>query len=125
MSQKSTPMLLTLIACIVAALQHSPASAQEQRDPKHSYPTAARADYVIGCLAANGMKRELLPRCSCEIDAIADQLNYDDYEQASTVLSMQQGGGGPAFDIFRDTTVAKTEMAKLNKAQAEANLRCN
>jgi hypothetical protein len=37
---------------------------------------------------------------------------------------MQQGGG-PAFSIFRDTNVAKAEMEKLYRAQAEADLRCD
>jgi hypothetical protein len=108
---------------VFAALQQNAACAQD-RKPKHDYPTAARADYVIGCLASNGMKRELLQQCACEIDTIADQITYDDYEQANTVLSMQQGGG-PAFSIFRDTNVAKAEMEKLYRAQAEADLRCD
>ncbi len=114
---------LLLMVAVFAALQQE-AGAQEKRPPRHDYPTDARADYVIGCLAANGMKRELLEQCACEIDVIADQIPFDDYEQASTIMSMQQGGD-PAFSIFRDTTVAKAEMEKLNRAQAEANLRCD
>ena len=29
----------------------------------NDYPTAARADYVFGCMAANGQTREYLQRC--------------------------------------------------------------
>jgi hypothetical protein len=107
-----------------AALQQNPAAAQDKPPPKYDYPTDARADYVIGCLAANGMKRELLEQCACEIDAIANQIPFSDYENANTIMSMQQGGG-PAFSIFRDTNVAQADMEKLNRAQAEANLRCD
>jgi hypothetical protein len=56
----------------------------------HDYPTATRADYVIGCLAANGFKREMLSHCACGIDTIADPMPYDDCEKARTIMSMQQ-----------------------------------
>jgi hypothetical protein len=96
----------------------------EDHHPRNDYPTDARADYVIGCLAANGFKRELLGKCSCGIDTIADQLPYDDYEKAQTVLNMQQGALGARGAMFRDTTVAKDEVEKLRQAEAEVNLRC-
>ena len=111
---------LILASLATAAM---PAWAQE-RHPKHDYPTAARADYVIGCLAANSFKRELLDKCACGIDTIADMMTYDDYEKAETVLSMQQGGLGVRGDVFRDTTIAKEAVEKLRRAQAEVNLQC-
>ncbi len=98
--------------------------AQSQHHPANDYPTAARADYVIGCLAANGFHRELLEKCACGIDTIADMLPYDDYEKASTILSMQQGGLGDRGALLRDTPIAKEEIEKLRRAQAEVNLRC-
>jgi len=104
----------TLFLCSAAA---------QERHPKNDYPTAARADYVIGCMAANGFHRELLDKCACGIDTIADQMSYDDYDKANTILSMQQSGG-PRSGLFRDTPVAKEETEKLRRAQAEANLRC-
>lgn len=93
--------------------------------PAHNYPTAARADYVIGCLASNGFKREYLERCACGIDTIADMMSYEDYEKADTVLRMQQGGLGGRGGIFRDTPQAKEQTERLRRAQAEVNLRCH
>ena len=55
----------------------------------NDYPTAARADYVFGCMAANGRTRDNLQRCACFIDVIAFILAYDDYVAAETVLSMR------------------------------------
>ena len=55
----------------------------------NDYPTAARADYVFGCMAANGQTRDNLQRCACSIDVIAFILAYDDYVAAETVLSMR------------------------------------
>ena len=114
--------------CTVAVLLLSGLAATghaQQRHPANDYPTAARADYVIGCLAANGFKREALDRCACGIDVIADMLPYDDYEKADTILRMQQGGLGDRGAMFRDTPVAKQETEKLRRAQAEVNLQCH
>lgn len=102
----------------------APHSFQQGHHPAHDYPTAARADYVIGCLAANGFKRELLQKCACGIDTIADLMSYEDYEKAATILSMQQGEGGPRAGLFRDTPIAREELEKLRAAEAEVNLRC-
>jgi hypothetical protein len=102
----------------------SPAFGQDAKAPRFNYPTAARADYVIGCLAANGFQHQLLDKCACGIDVIADRLNYDDYETAETILSMQQASVGPRGGLFRDTPVAKESLEKLRRAEAEANLRC-
>jgi hypothetical protein len=107
-----------------AALVASVAHAQAPQPPRHDFPTAARADYVIGCLAANGFQHRLLDQCACSIDAIADQMSYDDYTRAETILSMQQAGVGPRGGLFRDTPVAKDSLQQIQRAQAEANLRC-
>ncbi len=110
--------LLLLLALAGAA------RAEGAHPPRYDYPTSARADYVIGCLAANGFKRELLPQCACGIDAIADRMSYEEYERADTILSMQGASVGPRGGLFRDTPVARDTLTALRRAQAEANLRC-
>ena len=117
-------MAIRIILGLAATLALLGTAEAQERHPKNDYPTTARADYVIGCMAANGFHRELLDKCACSIDAIADQMPYEDYDNANTILSMQQNGGGPRGGLFRDTPVAKAEMEKLRRAQAEANLRC-
>lgn len=116
---------LTLVAAVAACLAiQQQAAAQAVKHPRNDYPTAARADYVIGCMAANGFKRDLLDRCACGIDTIANQMSYDDYEKVSTILEMQQAGVGPRGGLFRDTPIARDETERLHRAQAEVNLRC-
>ncbi len=94
------------------------------RHPQYDYPTAVRADYVIGCMASSNFQRVFLDRCSCGIDVIADIMPYEDYEQASTILSLQQGGLGDRGSIFRDTPIAKERTEQLRRAQAEVALQC-
>ena len=87
------------------------------------YPTAARADYVIGCMAANGSTQDNLRRCSCSIDTVASILPYDAYEKADTVIRMR-GVGGANTEIFRTTTMLDKLVDRLRLAQIEADFRC-
>ena len=88
----------------------------------NDYPTLARADYVFGCLAANGQDRDTMQRCACSIDVIASILPYDAYVSAETVLSMRLGTGERAA-LFR-IPAATAEVADLRRAQAEAEMIC-
>ena len=105
---------------LALALLLAPVAAAHGND----FPTTARADYVLGCMAANGNTRIALERCACSIDAIAEQLPYDCYEAADTALRMQAGNLGERAAAFRDPPQARAEVEALRRAQAEATLRC-
>ena len=92
-------------------------------DDLNDYPTVARADYVFGCMKANGETRQALERCSCSIDVIASILPYERYVAAETVLSMAQVPGTLGSQ-FRSTEYAKVAVDELRRAQAEAEVRC-
>ncbi len=117
-------MMRALALAALATAFGALAAHAQARHPAHDYPTAARADYVIGCMASNNFKREFLDRCACGIDTIADMMTYNDYEQADTILRMQQGGLGDRGAMFRDTPVAKERTEQLRRAQAEVALQC-
>ena len=108
------------VGTVAAALLAGPVVAAEL---ENDYPTEARADYIFGCMAANGQSRESLSRCSCSLDALAALLPYDKYVQASTVLSMRQGIGNRTAQ-FKSTKVFDDQVADLRRAQAEAEIRC-
>ena len=42
-----------------------------QAEETNDYPTSARAEYVFGCLKANGETRQAIEQCSCSIDVVA------------------------------------------------------
>lgn len=91
----------------------------------NDYPTVARADYVLGCMAANGNSRVVLEKCACALDAIAELLPYARYEFAETALRMQaQPTLGERGAIFRDPPEIRAAIEALRQAQAEATLRC-
>lgn len=89
----------------------------------NDYPTKARADYVFGCMKANGDTRLSLEQCACSIDIIASILPYDRYVAAETVASINQQAG-QVGSLMRNTGVARDSLDELRRAQAEAQVRC-
>lgn len=109
------------VAATLGAFVATPVSAQYQID--NDYPTVAIADYVLGCMAANGQTRQALERCSCSIDVISSLLTYKDYVEAETVLGVGQVTG-QAGEYFRANSIFDDMVAKLRRAQAEAEVQC-
>lgn len=91
--------------------------------PANDYPTVTRADYVFGCMAANGQTRQVLERCACSIDVIASVLPYKDYEEAETIMSVRQRGGQNT-SMFLSMPLMREKVARLKRAQIEGELRC-
>jgi hypothetical protein len=105
--------LATLAATAIVA------SAEDVND----YPTSARAEYVFGCMKANGETRQSIDQCSCSIDVIASLIPYERYVTAETVLSMSQVRGNLGSE-FRSSEQATNALNDLRRAQAEAEVRC-
>ncbi len=112
-----------LIVLVVLLGAVYPAAAAEVQEVKNDYPTAARADYVFGCMASNGQTQQMLRKCSCSIDVIASIMPYDRYVQSETILRMRQVGGEKST-VFRDAPWMKAVIDDLKRAQAEAELGC-
>jgi len=113
--------LMRLIVCALVALGVTAVAARAEG--VNDYPTAARSEYVFGCMKANGEKRQAIAQCSCSIDVIASLLPYDRYVTAETVLSMAQVRGNLGGQ-FRSSEQATTALNDLRRAQAEAEVRC-
>ena len=98
-------------------------AATTRAEDLNDYPTSARAEYVFGCMKANGETRQAIEQCSCSIDIIASLLPYARYVTAETVMSMSQVRsdlGAP----FRTSAQAAGALNDLRRAQAEAEVRC-
>ncbi len=112
-----------ILARASAALMALSTFAAAQHAEAHAYPTEVIADYVIGCMVANGETQEMLQRCSCSIDAVASIVPYDTYERAETIIRMS-GVAGANTEVFRATTMLKNVVDQLRLAQIEADFRC-
>jgi hypothetical protein len=109
---------------IVAALATLMATVAGGRaEDINDYPTSARAEYVFGCMKANGETRQAIEQCSCSIDVVASLVPYERYVTAETVLSMSQVRGNLGGQ-FRTSEQAAGALNDLRRAQAEAEVRC-
>lgn len=111
------------LALVLVFILPTAAGAQTVAERLNDYPTVARADYIFGCMAANGQSRRVLEQCACSIDEIAAILPYEAYVQAETVLSLRRVGG-ERVSLFRSAASASTIVADLRRAQAEAEIVC-
>ena len=117
-------MRIGLVRRIVAAFALIMATAMIARAQEiNDYPTAVRAEYVFGCLKANGETRQAIEQCSCSIDVVASIVPYERYVTAETVLSMAQVRGNLGGQ-FRTSEQAASALNDLRRAQAEAEVRC-
>jgi hypothetical protein len=112
-------MLRPIVAILVLTGTAVSVRAQEIND----YPTSARAEYVFGCMKANGESRQSIEQCSCSIDVVASIVPYERYVTAETALSMSQVRGNLGVQ-FRTSEQANTAVNDLRRAQAEAEVRC-
>ena len=115
----SRRFLLAMLATLPIGLSVSGAFAQQAND----YPTSARAEYVFGCMKANGETRQAIEQCSCSVDIIASLVPYERYVTAETVLSLSQVRGNLGGQ-FRTSEQAANALNELRRAQAEAEVRC-
>lgn len=106
-------------AVVVLAATVGATWAEEAND----YPTSARAEYVYGCMKANGETRQAIEQCSCSIDVVASIVPYERYVTAETALSMSQVRGNLGAQ-FRTSEQANAAVNDLRRAQAEAEVRC-
>lgn len=104
-------------ACVALALCCAASAAD------NDFPTNARAEFVFACMSTNGQSMEILNKCSCTIDAIAEQMKYDDYVEAETVIRMRQVQGDRVA-AFRTAEWLRRAVDRLQAAQAEAEVRC-
>lgn len=106
-------MTAFVIASIIA-----PVAAQAS-----DFPTTGRVEYVLECMKNHAGKYEYLYKCSCAIDHIATDLDYDNYVEISTATRSQTMGGARGAE-FRDPQMIKAMASKYKAIQASANEAC-
>ncbi len=88
------------------------------------YPTMDRVDHVLTCMKQNGGQNiDNLWRCSCEIDAIAQQLSLEDFSTART-YEIYKNMPGEKGGLFREGTGGEDAVKKLTAAREDAKKRC-
>ena len=121
-----TKLVAGLVAGAAMGLFAQAAGAQQGSASQaliNDYPTITRADYIFGCMSANGQTRQALEKCACSIDLIATILPYEKYVEAETILSVGLVGG-EKVSVFNTSQSMQNIVGDLRRAQVEAEFRC-
>lgn len=90
----------------------------------NDYPTLERVDHVLTCMRlAGGQTVDNLYACSCEIDVIAQQVDFDDFAEART-YEIYKRMPGEKGGLFRESKRGDEITGKLLAAREDAKKRC-
>jgi hypothetical protein len=90
----------------------------------HDYPTIDRVEYVHACMRDNpGPAQEMTYKCSCVIDALARDLTYEQFVDASTAANAYSIAGEMGESI-RNNDVLKKLAMRFRELQSQAKKSC-
>jgi hypothetical protein len=110
-----------LLALLLAAAPAGLARAQPQ---SHDYPTSERVIYVEQCMRENpGPHYEMLSKCSCALDHIAQTTSYDDFVSMQTATNANTVAGERG-NAIRDAEGLQKEVRAFRELQDAAKKSC-
>ena len=114
--KKSIPRLPLLTLCALS-LAGGAACAND-------FPTVDRVLYVQECIRQHpGPQFEMINKCSCALDALAREVNYDDYVTMSTVTKAMSIGGERGGAI-RDVPSLEPQVKRYRELQTKVKKGC-
>jgi len=110
------PISRLLSACALLALA-VPALAND-------FPTVDRVLYVQECMKTNpGPYYEMVNKCSCALDQLADKVKFDDYVTMVTIVNAISIGGERGAEL-RDNETVKPDIKRYRELQATVQKSC-
>ena len=90
----------------------------------NDFPTADRVEFVLECMRDhNGGQFELLNKCSCIVDRLAEQYKYDDFVEAQT-MAKAVTIAGERGSTMRDNEDAQKAAGRYRASIVEAARAC-
>lgn len=90
----------------------------------NDFPTSARVLFVEDCIRANpGPYFEMVNKCSCAVDAFAEEVKYDEYTTMQTI-SNGMTIGGERGGAIRDVPTLQPELKKYRELQTKVKTSC-
>ena len=86
-------------------------------------PTNEKVEYVFACMQGNENSQAYIVKCSCSIDYIDEQMTYDEYVNAETIMSIRQIYGEKSL-MFKNTPNAMEILSNMQNILAEAEMEC-
>lgn len=115
---KPNRLLTTAVAALAGLLGALPAQAA------NDFPTVARVLYVHECMRDHpGPHFEMVNKCACALDKLAEQISFDEYETLSTE-SHATTIGGERGAYLRENESVQTAVRRYRKMQTEVKKAC-
>lgn len=90
----------------------------------NDFPTVERVLYVNECMRTNpGPTFEMITKCSCALDRLAETIKFDDYVGMTTVVKAVSIGGERGGEL-RDNESIKPQLARWRDLQSKVNKAC-
>lgn len=90
----------------------------------NDFPTVDRVLYVQECMKTHpGPYYEMVNKCSCALDKLADEVKFDDYVTMITVVNAISIGGERGGEL-RDNETLKPQIARYRELQAKVQKGC-
>ena len=86
-------------------------------------PTNEKVEYVFACMQGNENSQAYIVKCSCSIDYIDEQMTYEEYVNAETIMSLRQIYGEKSL-MFKNTPNAMEIYSNMQNILAEAEMEC-
>ena len=111
------PHLSSSLLSVVALLAVTPLRAND-------FPTTARVEFVLSCMRdSKATQQEMLYKCSCALDSIAQQLRYDEWVELATVANAMPIAGERG-GALRDLKDGRKRVAQFRELQEKAKTSC-
>jgi hypothetical protein len=105
------PLLAALLASAAAAMAND-------------FPTQERVLYVNDCMRNHpGPAFEMISKCSCAVDRLAEQIKFDEYVSMATVVNAVSIGGERGGEL-RDNETLKPQLARWRELQSKVQKAC-
>ena len=90
----------------------------------NDFPTVDRVMYVQECLRAHpGPSFEMVSKCSCALDRLAEQVKYEEYVTLSTEANATSIGGERG-SFLRDNAGVQVDVKRYRDLQSKVKKSC-
>ena len=115
--------IIFLIFFIVSCEEKKNEDSSDLEIKTKNIPTNEKVEYVFACMQGNEDSQAYLVKCSCSIDYIDEQMTYEEYVEAETIMSLRQIYGEKSL-LFKNTPNAIKIYANMQNILAEAEMEC-
>jgi len=115
--------IIFLIFFIISCEEKKNEDSSELEIKTKNIPTNEKVEYVFACMQGNEDSQAYIVKCSCSIDYIDEQMTYEEYVQAETIMSLRQIYGEKSL-LFKNTPNAMEITSNMQNILAEAEMEC-